>query len=433
MQKCFDVTVIGAGMFGSAAAKYLSKDQQNIALVGPAESIHKQSASFQLSFGAYYDEARITRRLGWDKVWAETDARSLNRFREIEETSGISFFHEKGSLVLLAQSIAHRTEAIVKQCQFAYIPVQRMTQESMKYRWPYLNIPQLSGGVDGLFEEQMAGYLNPRKLVAAQLTIFERNGGSLIRGNATLVEKNILSGLWEIHVTDNNQVRKLYTKKVLVAAGTFINHNNILPYGYKLDLTTFTEPNLLFELDEESVIRLNTMPATIIVDPADTGNENKSIYLLPPIKYPDGKWYIRIGPGMQPIIKQLETFEEMREWFVQQQITKGQRDFLMHMKQILLPDLTYKSIKEACCIVEKTPSHYPYIGPIDGDTTFQVVTGGNGHGARGSDEIGRLAANVMLGKEWNFPIDQRCFMPVLKPVHTTSNVTMTFKPPFGLC
>src|SRR5689334_13435216 len=124
-QDCFDITVVGAGMFGSAAAKYLSRTRAKVALIGPAEPIDKQVASTYRSFGAYYDQARITRRLGWDAVWAATDSRSLNRFREIEDESNISFFHESGSLVLMAKAIAHRTESILNQCRAALIPVER--------------------------------------------------------------------------------------------------------------------------------------------------------------------------------------------------------------------------------------------------------------------------------------------------------------------
>ncbi|MES2273974.1 MAG: FAD-binding oxidoreductase [Chlamydiota bacterium] len=431
-QKYFDVVVVGAGMFGSAAAKYLNKNQANVALIGPDEPINQQVAASQRSFGAYYDQARITRRLGWDEVWAETDSRSMNRFRGIEAESEISFFHESGSLVLMAKTIGSRTESILRKCQANLIPVERMIAQSIKHRWPYLGIPQLSGGVEGLFEDRMAGYLNPRKLVTAQLALFERTGGTLLRGTVTGVKKDIPSDLWQLSVLQNGELNKIYAKRVLIAAGAFVNHNEILPHGYKLELYAFTEPNLLFEVGQEDTERLKKMPTLITVDPEDTGNENMSIYLLPPIKYPDGKWYIRIGPGMQPIVEQLDTLEEMRQCYIQQQITEPQRDFLMHMQQKFI-SLNPKSIREACCIIEKTPSHYPYIGQVDEDSSLNIVVGGNGHGARGSDEIGRLAANVVLGNKWDFPIEQSHFTPILTSADQTNKIKLRCKPPFGLC
>ncbi len=430
-QVSFEIAVIGAGMFGSAAAKYLSQHQIKVALIGPDEPVNKQEASSQRSFGAYYDQARITRRLGWDEVWSATDSKSLNRFRAIEAESGISFFHECGSLVLMAKTILSRTESILKHCQDSLIPVERMASKQINSYWPFLRVPQLSGGVEGLYEQRMAGYLNPRKLVAAQLALFERAGGALIRGNVVKVEKEGASDLWKLYTVQNQDRDIIYTKRVLIAGGAYINHNGILPRGYKLDLCAFTEPNLLFEIEQEEREPLMKMPTLITVDPEDVGNNNLSIYLLPPIRYPDGKWYVRIGPGMQPIVKQLDKLEEMRQWCIYQQITDEQRDFLMQMKQKFIPGIQAKSIREACCIIEKTPSHYPYIGQIDEDSSLNVVTGGNGHGARGSDEIGRLAANAALGNAWDFPIEKSRFTPILTTAETP--IRMESKPPFGLC
>lgn len=433
MEKIFDIAVIGAGMFGSAAAKYLSLSNANIALIGLEEPANKSDALSNLAFGAHYDQARITRRLGWDEVWATTDSRSMNRFRNIESESGISFFHECGSLVLMANSIAHRTDSILKQCHNNSIPIERMSSEAVEYYWPYIKTPAIIGGVEGLFEDRMAGYLNPRQLIRAQMAIFERCKGILIRGAVIGVIKNVQSNLWKISVTQNGKTELIYAEKILIAAGAFVNHNNLLPNGCKLELYAFTEPNLLFEIDKADVELMHAMPAMITVDPEDTGDNNMSIYLLPPIKYPDDKWYVRIGPGMQPIVKQLYKFEQMREWCIQQQITIQQREFLMRMMKMLLPNLTAKSIKESCCIIEKTSTKYPYIGQINDDSSLNVVVGGNGHGARGSDEIGRLAANIVLENKWDFPIEKSKFKPILCTANQPCSKNLVSKPPFGLC
>ncbi len=431
-QSYFDIIVVGAGMFGSAAAKYLRKNGANVALIGPDEPISQQIASSQQSFGAYYDQARITRRLGWDEVWAATDSRSLNRFRDIEAESGIPFFYEKGSLVLMAKTIANRTQSILRQCEANLIPVKTMTAKSIEDHWPCLKVPKLSGGVEGLFEDRMAGYLNPRKLVSAQISLFESTGGILLRCSVKKVKKDKSSDLWQLHISEDGKSNEIYAKKILIAAGAFINHNALLPNGYHLALHAFTEPNLLFEVEQENLESFKKMPTTITVDPEDTGNENMSIYLLPPIEYPDGKWYARIGPGMQPIVEELHTLEKMRQWYIEQKITKQQRDFLMKMQQMLMPTLKPVSIREACCIIEKTPSHHPYIGPLNEDSSLNVVVGGNGHGARGSDEIGRLAANVILENTWDFPIVQSHFAPILQ-TDQINKKKMQCKPPFGLC
>jgi glycine/D-amino acid oxidase-like deaminating enzyme len=170
MSESLDVVVVGAGMFGSAAAKYLALAGSKVLLIGPAEPDGDEVAS-QYAFGAHFDEARIARRLGWDAVWGIADARSMERFRDIEAESGIELFHECGSLVLVARSIAHHTEAMLDRCRHDDIAVERMSEDAMRRCFPELGIPPMVGGTEGLFEGKQAGYINPRKLVEAQIVL----------------------------------------------------------------------------------------------------------------------------------------------------------------------------------------------------------------------------------------------------------------------
>jgi sarcosine oxidase len=162
-----------------------------------------------------------------------------------------------------------------------------------------------------------------------------------------------------------------------------------------------------------------------------------TIYLLPPIRYPNGKWYMRIGPGMQPIVEELRTAGEMVSWYSGQRITPRQAAFLKTMMRMLLPGLEPVSVREASCMIEKTPSRYPYIGHLDDDETLTVAVGGNGHGARGSDEIGRLASTVVLGQPWSCPIPPEAFAVVIAGADSQdvegNGRPGYLKPPFGLC
>ena len=53
----FDYAVIGAGLIGSAAAKYISETNPNTVLIGPSEP--KDKGSHNGVFGSHYDEGRI--------------------------------------------------------------------------------------------------------------------------------------------------------------------------------------------------------------------------------------------------------------------------------------------------------------------------------------------------------------------------------------
>lgn len=430
----FEVVVVGAGMFGAAAGKHLSQTGIDVLVVGPAEPGHDAPVS-QHEFGAHFDVARITRRLGWDEVWGTTDARSLERFPDIEAQSGVHFFHECGSLILIAKSIEHRTSAILSACAADGIAVERMSDNSLRSKYPDLRLPQLAGGVEGLLERAQAGYLNPRQLVKAQLVLAEAAGGRLLRAVVTAVRKDASSGLWRLQVAHGGSATELRAKRVLVATGAVTNHNNVLPVDRKLALHVFSEPNLLFEIGARQLDRLRRLPPVVTVDPEDTGDANMSLYLLPPIRYPNGKWYMRIGPGMQPIVEELRTADEMTSWYAGQRITPRQATFLTAMMRMLVPGLKPASVREAACIIEKTPTRYPYIGHVDDDPSLTVVVGGNGHGARGSDEIGRLASTVVLGRPWDCRVAEETFAPLAESeaMSHSQHRPEFLKPPFGLC
>ncbi|HEY3749109.1 MAG TPA: FAD-dependent oxidoreductase [Pseudonocardiaceae bacterium] len=427
-----DVAIVGAGMFGAAAGKYLSRAGENVLVIGPAEPDPGMPID-QFSFGSHFDEARITRRLGWDPVWQATDARSLDRFRAIEVESGVDFFRECGSLVLMAKSIDHRTEDMMRQCDDDAILVERLPADALRQSLPMLNLPALPGGVEGLWERKQAGYINPRQLVKAQLDLTRDAGGQVLRAAVLAVRKESPSGRWRLLVDQAGRRFEVGAERVLITAGALTNQNNVLPAGRELAMHVFAEPNLLFQVADEQLALFEELPPVVTIDPDDTGNANKSIYLLPPIRYPDGNSYIRIGPGMQPIVQEFTDTQEMVSWCTRQRITERQAGFLGAMVRLLLPELRPVDVHEACCLIDKTPSRYPYIGHLDDDETFTVAVGGNGHGARGSDEIGRLASTVVLGQPWQWPLPQEIFRPLLVGDEASVGGSSFHKPPFGLC
>jgi sarcosine oxidase len=412
MSKDFEVVVVGAGMFGSAAAKYLSRAGADVLVIGPEEPAEGAPVD-QRSFGAYFDEARITRRLGWDPVWQTGDARSLERFRGIEAESGVSFFHECGSLIVMAKSIGRRTGDILAQCEEDAITVERLSDDALRDELPELGLPPMAGGVEGLLERKQAGNHNPRQLVKAQLALTEAAGGQVLRAAVHAVRKDRASGRWRLLVEDAGGRFEVGAERVLVATGAMTNQSDVLPEGRRLALHVFTEPNLLFEVRDDQLERFRHLPPVVTIDPDDSGNDNMSLYLLPPIRYPDGNWYVRIGPGMQPIVQELRNTDEMVAWCAGQRITPA-------------------SIREACCLIDKTPTRYPYIGHLD-DETFTVAVGGNGHGARGSDELGRVASTVVLGQPWDWPIPQEVFEPLTVEDAARRKAFDFHNPPFGLC
>ena len=428
MRRSAEIVVVGAGMFGSATAKYLSREGADVVVVGPFEPIEGQEVG-PSDFGAFFDQARICRRLGWDNVWATLDSASLERFRDIEEQAGLQFFHEIGSLVLMPGEIANRTRSMLRQCRDGGVEIARLSRDSLRAKFPAIGLPDLKGGVDGLYERVGAGYIDPRNLVSAQLTLTAAAGGRHLP--TTVVGLSRGDKGWVVQLRESGGICEIEATKVLLATGAFMNHNGLLPTRLHLAMKAFTEPNLLFKVGEDQLRALMDLPPIVVVDSNDVGDGNMSCYLLPPIRYPDGQWYVRIGPGMQPFVEQLVSAEDMVSWYRRQRISDRQRVFLSGTQAALLPTLDPLATRDASCIIEKTPTGYPFIGWLEDG--LGVVTGGNGHGARGSDEIGRLAALMALGKPWDSTLARDMFAPMKSCEDSWSRGFEKLKPPFGLC
>ncbi|MFI0923410.1 NAD(P)/FAD-dependent oxidoreductase [Streptomyces sp. NPDC021012] len=433
MARNADVVVVGAGMFGSAAAKYLSRSGADTVIVGPPEPDRPAAARLS-EFGAYHDESRIARCLGWDRFWGTVDSRSTARYRDIEAESGVGFFQECGALALIAASLREHTDTMLRTSEDDGVTVDRMTAADLRQEFPGLGLPPMNGGVEGLLERKSAGHLNPRHLVRAQLALAQAAGARLLRATVTGIHRDGPAGPWHVRTqtATTGATVTVRADKLLIAAGSLVNHNNALPRPYRLDLQTFTEPNLLYEVADRHLPALQDLPTVVTIDPEDSGDANLSAYLLPPLRYPDGRWYLRIGPAMQPAVRELRTTDEIHTWYARQRITPQQSALLSRMTKVLLPGLEPVSVREACCVVDKTPTRYPYLGHLDKDKSLTVAVGGNGHGARGSDEIGRLAATLVLGDRWDLPLSQETFAPAHEPGAAAGRPDY-LRPPYGLC
>lgn len=82
----------------AAAPKDLAAYLDNVAIVGPAEPLDWQRHNGV--FASNYDSGRVTRILDGDRslFWTRVAKASIDRYREIEQKSGIKFFSPTGCL-----------------------------------------------------------------------------------------------------------------------------------------------------------------------------------------------------------------------------------------------------------------------------------------------------------------------------------------------
>ncbi|MBP1852345.1 NAD(P)/FAD-dependent oxidoreductase [Rhizobium halophytocola] len=375
----FKSIVVGRGMMGSAAAKYLARAGEGVALIGPLEP--RDPKSHAGVFASHYDEARITRTIDPDPVWAELANRSIARYGDIARESGASFYHERGCL-MVGPARGGSDPYVANICNAAEqlgVGAEVMQPEALRRQFPYLHFTERC---EGVYERSDAGHVNPRRLVEAQAKLAYRAGARLIAETVTEVRQQ------DGHATVTTDSGNSYTaEQVLVAAGGFSIGQGLLPRP--LPMTVYGRTIAFFEIKGKLLERLSTMPSLI----HQPENPRDHVYLLPPVTYPDARVYLKIGGDPDDLV--LGTEPEVRAWFR----TGGRESVRDHLRRIavdLIPDLAAVEPSMGACAVSFTPSGYPAIEFAS--SRIAVLTGGCGAAAKSSDEIGRLGAELLLGR-----------------------------------
>ncbi|MBB4185502.1 NAD(P)/FAD-dependent oxidoreductase [Sinorhizobium terangae] len=384
MSESLDFVVVGKGMMGAAAARHLAAAGASVALIGPDEP--EDWASHGGVFASHYDNARITRTIDEDPVWARLARRSIDRYPAIAGESGIDFYAEVGCLIAAPapggefdylDKVGHARDRLGVEAPL-------ISGDDLVQRFPWFRFPQ---GYGGIHEASGAGHINPRALVRAQTLLAERSGARVIRSEVISVDER--SDHVAVATADFQTVR---ARRVLVAAGGFSLSNALLPRP--IDLVVKARTVLFAEVGAEDLADFEGMPSLIGAAP----EQARSYYLLPPVAYADGKYYIKIGGD--PTDRMLASEPAVRGWFR----AGGNKAAADHMHGLLaevMPGFRPVSTHFAPCVTSFTRHGYPYIGFAS--DRLAVVTGGNGQAAKSSDEIGRLGAVLVLNGHLDAP------------------------------
>ncbi|WEZ83080.1 FAD-dependent oxidoreductase [Rhizobium sp. 32-5/1] len=378
MAETFDFVVVGKGMMGAAAARYLALSGARVALVGPDEPADR--TTHDGVFASHYDNGRITRTIDINRDWALLARRSIDRYAQIEATSGITFYSEAGCLIA-APAPGHAydyLEQVMHARDTLGVDAPFLTAAEMKTRFPWFEFP---AGFGGVFEAHGAGHINPRALVAAQTRIAAQNGATVISSEVASVTEHA----GHVSVTTVEGL-VLTAGRVLVAAGGFSIAASLLPRP--LDLVVKARTVLFAEIDDAQRADYAAMPSLI----GSSSTQEESYYLLPPVLYPDGKFYLKIGGDPSDLV--LDTEADIRAWFRRGE-NPDAADHLLAVLRRVIPRIEPTCIHSAPCVTTFTRHGYPYIGFV-GEGRIAALTGGNGAAAKSSDEIGRLGASLLL-------------------------------------
>ena len=397
----FDIAVVGKGLMGSAALRHLTVNfpHLQVCAIGPDEPAERKT--HQGVFASHYDQGRITRVLDPSPIWARLARESITRYAEIEAESGLRFHHGVGCL--RATDLPELVDDIDNCAALFQPPHRRFDAAACRAAYPFL---AFSDDFVAWDERGAAGYINPRSLINAQLKIACQNGATILR--AIVDDINCTSNGVAIRTRDGGSVR---ARRALLAAGGY--SNTLL--ARKLQLRTRSHTILLAEVPAAEVERLRVMPSIITTFAHERVG---SLYMLPPVPYPDGKTYIKLGPGGR--LEELPAPEhgldavnddrELLDWFH----SDGRADIAQAMKTALhrmVPGLKAISYHSVPCLITHTAHGHPYIDALAPERLY-VTTGGNGAAAKSSDEVGRLGAVLCATDEWDSDLDRGDFRVV---------------------
>lgn len=377
----FSVAVVGLGLVGSGALRHAAA-AGSVVGIGPGEP--EDWAAHEGVFSSHYDSGRVTRRLDARREWAVLASRAIEQYAVIEQRSGVRFHEPVGMAYVRSDP-----EGVALQRAVAAelgIAIEERPAPA-PYRFPT--------GWTCLLESAPAGHIDPRKMVEAQHSAARADGAEIVRTEITSVERSV--GGFRLRTAGGSDVT---AGQVIIATGCYGNQFTQRP----LAVSIRSEAVILCEVEPSTAAALE-MPSSIwLIDHP----EFFDIYVVPPVKYPDGRWYLKVGGAWTPS-PQLNDEASLRAWMQ----GTGADDRMALMRGVvdeLLPEVPFISYAMKPCVIADTATGLPFVGIVDDGRI--VARGGNGHAAKSGDAIGALAVRLALTGEWNDPdLDQDQFLP----------------------
>ena len=375
--------VVGRGMVGAACAKHLAQAADGVALVGPVEP--RDRKAHQGVFASHDDESRLPRTLDPHPSHALFVIRATERFRDIERRSGVRFFRETGHLAITPEQDSpelyrRQLDEVAAQHATEY---EALDADELRSRFPALRFPT---GFVGRYQRKLAGVINPRTLVQAQVELATKDGAVCIEETVTGVQA--AGGRVEIH-TDTG--RTLSGDRVLFATGAFTNHHQFTSRPLALSCSGRTLVHM--EIPKTDAEQLGELPTLIY----RTASAVKRGYIVPPTEYPDGRTYVKIG-GSGENEPKLRDSQAVSDWFR----TDGRPSAAATLSATLrefYPAVEFLSAKTTPCVGYSTATDMPYIAPVAAGVYVAIAQGA---AAKSTDELGLIAARMLAHGTWDY-------------------------------
>ncbi len=375
MAKPYDVAVVGLGLVGAASLRYLSLAGQRCIGIGPAEPL--DWSTHEGVFASHYDSGRISRRLDKRREWAVLAARAIAAYADIESASGIAFHWPVG--VLMADVDADRVAAITAVADELGVAFERR-EPGESFGDDRVSVP---AGATVLREPAPGGFIDPRRMLTAQLAVAKGRSAELLSEQVTGVERRSGGG-WSVNTVDGTAVE---ADHVVIAAGPHADELSGLPRRPLIDVVA--ETVVLAKVPAVEQARLSGLPSLIVDDLVE------HLYIVPPTAYPDGHAYVKLGATRHD--KRVLDPQERRAWMIGD-AHEADLPWLRGLLLGVLPGLQVDAWSTKPCLIPDTPTKLPYLEIVEPGLVMAVGT--NGYAAKSADALGALAAGLVINGRW---------------------------------
>lgn len=367
----YDIVIVGCGPIGSGAARHASRAGLRTCIIAPPEP----ERTHHHVWSSHYDSGRLTHRSARNIQLAEWSNEAIRNYAAIEQQSGIRFHHACGTLSI-SRNLANFSYTAIRplleqRLGFTYVDY---TPDTLTLQFSMLN-PAL--GMSGLYDPAPSGYIDPRAMVRAHVACAQQHG--------THVHPDIVTRLTPhgdhvlVHTQTGTDIRAAH---VIVAAGAYSGVCGLLPTP--VTHTIKSETVVLGHISADTAQALAGMPSMMVDCVSDVISD---AYLTPPICYPDGKWYIKLGSNSIHDVF-FDNLAQLQAW-IRADAMPAVHHAQVALLQELFPAIPFLGFTGAPCVITRTPSGVPEI--VRGHARITAVVGCNGSLAKSGDVIGRLA------------------------------------------
>jgi len=167
-----DAVVVGAGIAGIMTALHLQRKGVSVTVIDRWEPGHPRASSS--------DHNRIFRSIhGKDEFYTRWVREARLRWMELQEEMGCTLYEECGALVLAGEGHSAWEDATIPTFERLGIPHFIFGVDELKVRFPQFSCDKVAYG---LFEPE-AGMVMSHRAVVETAKLFQREGGTILRGN----------------------------------------------------------------------------------------------------------------------------------------------------------------------------------------------------------------------------------------------------------